>query len=117
MLNEPINIGENKKKLRLYFKMLNSKLQPKVSRRNFFHGSASLLVTASLANAGVYIIGSAFKSLDGSLVAGAKSWIFNGNVMDSQGCTDLASAPPCNSLGATIWIQVQPTQCLQAVCQ
>lgn len=43
-----------------------------LSRRNFlFQGGKSLALLAS-ANVGVYVIGSAFKELDGSLVAGAK---------------------------------------------
>jgi hypothetical protein len=43
-----------------------------LSRRNFLLGMTRSLATLAVANTGVYVIGSAFKSLDGSIVAGAK---------------------------------------------
>ena len=51
---------------------MNENTNKDLSRRNFlFQGGKSLAAFAA-ANVGVYVIGSAFKSLDGSLVAGAK---------------------------------------------
>lgn len=48
------------------------KLNKSFSRRKlFFQGGKTLLVFAT-ANVGVYTMGSAFKDLDGSMVAGAK---------------------------------------------
>jgi hypothetical protein len=44
-----------------------------LSRRNFLLSTTKSLATLAVANTGVYIIGSAFKSLDGSMVAGAKT--------------------------------------------
>jgi hypothetical protein len=43
-----------------------------LTRRNFLFGATKSLATLAVASAGVYAIGSAFKSLDGSMVAGAK---------------------------------------------
>lgn len=44
-----------------------------VNRRKFLSRSIESLTALAVANTAVYAIGSAFKSLDGSLVAGAKS--------------------------------------------
>lgn len=46
--------------------------QPPSSRRAFLKKGFNLAVTMVAANAAVYVVGSAFKELDGSLVAGAK---------------------------------------------
>ncbi len=43
-----------------------------LSRRNFLSRGGKSLALLAAANVGVYVIGSAFKNLDGSLVAGAK---------------------------------------------
>ena len=43
-----------------------------LSRRRFLSKSIGMLGSMAIANAGIYAIGSAFKELDGSLVAGAK---------------------------------------------
>lgn len=43
-------------------------------RRSFLFNSAKAAGLLMLANTGVYAVGSAFKKLDGSMVAGAKVW-------------------------------------------
>ncbi|MBC7466972.1 MAG: hypothetical protein H7256_13370 [Bdellovibrio sp.] len=43
-------------------------------RRSFLFNSAKAAGLLMLANTGVYTLGSAFKRLDGSMVAGAKNW-------------------------------------------
>jgi hypothetical protein len=48
------------------------KLEVKHTRRDFLLKGASFFAKFAVANAGLYVVGSAFKSLDGSLVAGAK---------------------------------------------
>jgi len=45
----------------------------KLNRRSFFFkSSGSVIATFAVANASIYTIGSAFRALDGSFVAGAK---------------------------------------------
>jgi len=44
------------------------------SRRKFLFNSGKSLAALAAANVGVYAVGSVFKKLDGSLVAGAKSY-------------------------------------------
>ncbi len=44
------------------------------SRRNFLKNTSRFVSLTFAANTGVYLIGSAFKELDGSLTAGAKTW-------------------------------------------
>lgn len=61
---------------------MDKKSQPNFSRRNFLLSSGKSLATFAAANVGVYVIGSAFKNLDGSLVAGAK-------------CADFFYPPAC----------------------
>jgi hypothetical protein len=45
----------------------------RLTRRSFLFGVSKSLASLAVASAGVYVVGSAFKSLDGSLVAGAKT--------------------------------------------
>ena len=50
-------------------------VKPKISRRNFiFKQGLQAVGLLGSATVGIYAVGSAFKSLDGSLVAGAKGW-------------------------------------------
>jgi hypothetical protein len=44
------------------------------SRRSFFKKALRFATLGAAASTGVYLIGSAFKELDGSLTAGAKTW-------------------------------------------
>ena len=46
------------------------------------------------ANVGVYVIGSAFKELDGNLVAGAKTWILQTH-MEVGTCTNSGGPVSC----------------------
>lgn len=61
----------------------------KNDRRAFLFQSAASLFT--LSNLSVYAIGSAFKKLDGSLVAGAKmgNWVMVNQEVSTEACIDL----------------------------
>jgi hypothetical protein len=56
-----------------------------LTRRNFLLSTTKSLATLAVANTGVYIIGSAFKSLDGSIVAGAKTCTCYGSMSATCG--------------------------------
>jgi hypothetical protein len=80
----------------------------RLTRRSFLFGVSKSLASLAVASAGVYVVGSAFKSLDGSLVAGAKTcgctcqqstmcgagadWSFEFCVIEAADC----SMPPGN---------------------
>jgi hypothetical protein len=80
----------------------------RLSRRNFLFGVSKSLASLAVASAGVYVVGSAFKSLDGSLVAGAKTCtctcrkkVMCGAPLESmfdEVCTIETTAPVCSSL-------------------
>ena len=62
-----------------------------LTRRTFLLQSGTTLATFAAANVGVYIVGSAFKDLDGSMVAGAKC------VIGTCLCNDMAQPAAANS--------------------
>jgi hypothetical protein len=51
------------------------------SRRQFLSKLTSAALTVATANTAIYVVGSAFKNLDGDLVAGAKVWKDTGNLV------------------------------------
>lgn len=59
------------------------------SRRDFISNFGKSLVSLSIANLGLYAVGSAFKKLDGSLVAGAKT----GNWQNTWSAPDSSCGP------------------------
>ena len=68
------------------------------TRRELLKKALSLSAKMIVANTGVYVIGAAFKELDGSLVAGAKVWtplIYLGSGLAPHECGD-----PCATGGA-----------------
>jgi len=72
--------------------------KPKSSRRSFLSKLGASAGSLMLANAGVYAIGSAFKSLDGSMVAGAKCQppgvvSFSAGGADDTLCVSVGGAP------------------------
>lgn len=73
----------------------------KKSRREFFFAASEASFKFALANTAIYAVGSAFKNLDGNLVAGAKSWVDAGTY-SCGGCTtqNVNLTMPCN-LGET----------------
>lgn len=84
----------------------------KVSRRNFLRTGAAGCASLLAANTTIYAVGSAMKELDGSLVAGAKTWVgFNytylyptGNFFcDGDDYWDYCAPanPTCTTPGAT----------------
>jgi len=54
----------------------------------------------AVANTGVYAVGSAFKSLDGSMVAGAKMWTDTGGSIWCGAAPLRAAGTPCTTAGA-----------------
>ena len=73
------------------------------SRRNFFKNTLRFASLALATNAGVYLIGSAFKGQDGSLTAGAKAmtWQYEpcfGMYTDYNNCwiCGFYQGDPCN---------------------
>ena len=86
-----------------------------LSRRNFlFQGGKSLGLLAS-ANVGVYVIGSAFRELDGGLVAGAKTCSYEqatpsgGGPMCIVGCDTMTVVTGATCVGGPA-----PTDCCDA---
>ncbi len=70
------------------------------SRRTFLKQALSVTATVATANVAVYAIGAAFKELDGSMVAGAKTWTDTGDQIWCATALFAASGSPCSSPGA-----------------
>jgi hypothetical protein len=91
------------------------------TRRNFLFGATKSLAKLAVASAGVYAIGSAFKSLDGSMVAGAKFCTCNcrqssmcggPNSMFDELCdVNEPWVTHCPSLNGTCWGTYYLTHC------
>jgi hypothetical protein len=78
------------------------KLEVKHTRRDFLLKGASFFAKFAVANAGLYVVGSAFKSLDGSLVAGAKECYYDqAFYLSTFGCDTYQVGPftSCDSVG------------------
>lgn len=64
------------------------------TRRELLKKALSLSATMAIANTGVYMIGAAFKELDGSLVAGAKCYTPRPGGPGGPGCSGFRCSPP-----------------------
>lgn len=84
-------------------------LSPKEnSRRKFLFQLSSAATTLAFANAAVYSVGSAFKSLDGSMTAGAKCLATGANTFSGTGWADDTN---CSSIAGPPGNGPQPACC------
>lgn len=88
--------------------MISTENKTNSNRRKFLLSAAKAASLFAVANTSVYVVGSAFKNLDGSMVAGAKLWMqTQGDTGQGLlGCSPFKMCPapdagPCSTLGAT----------------
>lgn len=95
-------------------KQAETEQQPDLSRRSFLRMAAVSSASLLAANLATYAVGSAFKKLDGSLVAGAKTYACSCSYDGSNGGTAWGSCgvcPPCDATGPEMFMQDMDGNC------